>query len=745
MERLNARVCAPKRKIAELPSQLISQIAAGEVIERPASVVKELVENAIDAGAVTVEVRLEGGGLKRIVVSDDGSGIPKEELPLALKRHATSKIRNLLELETVESLGFRGEALASIDSVAQLSIRSRTRGADSAWEIEDGEVHPAAGVEGTRIEVLDLFYKTPARRKFMKSEATETAHILEQIERQALATPDVAFTLVANGRTLLKLDAAENPADRIEAVLPKEFKGKNREIKASDGGMTLQGLVGIPTVSRSRADSQYFFVNGRFVRDKVLTHAMRTAYQDVLHGQAHPVFCLYLTMDPTAVDVNVHPAKREVRFRDSQRVHHFISSAVKRALAPTQASGLIERAEESLRPSETSSGELSSGDRSLRAGGLRTGPVNSSASGDAKINFRAAMTFFGADRETVSELGRQTDSSGQSGFSGTLRKPTPASGDAKINFRAAMTFFGADRETVSELGRQTDSSGQSGFSGTLRKPTPPVKADRTPDAGILPLQGGAYIARQEEERISDVLSSEEPSVSDESLSCPSPSSCSESLCSEREGEKNEKAVHEEGLPEGWLGRPIAQIGGIYVLAENARGLVIVDMHAAAERITYERLKKQADARQIAVQPALIPQVFRISALELSTLEESRQTFEELGFDLSPVGTDALALRAMPSLLVDAPLPATEAMIHHLLDDLQEFGESSAVEEMRNRMLATMACHGSVRANRMLTLPEMDRLLRDMEKTERIDQCNHGRPTWRQLSLADLDKLFLRGQ
>ena len=698
MERLNARVCAPKRKIAELPSQLISQIAAGEVIERPASVVKELVENAIDAGAVTVEVRLEGGGLKRIVVSDDGSGIPKEELPLALKRHATSKIRNLLELETVESLGFRGEALASIDSVAQLSIRSRTRGADSAWEIEDGEVHPAAGVEGTRIEVLDLFYKTPARRKFMKSEATETAHILEQIERQALATPDVAFTLVANGRTLLKLDAAENPADRIEAVLPKEFKGKNREIKASDGGMTLQGLVGIPTVSRSRADSQYFFVNGRFVRDKVLTHAMRTAYQDVLHGQAHPVFCLYLTMDPTAVDVNVHPAKREVRFRDSQRVHHFISSAVKRALAPTQASGLIERAEESLRPSETSSGELSSGDRSLRPGGLRTGPVNSSASGDAKINFRAAMTF-----------------------------------------------FGADRETVSELGRQTDSSGQSGFSGTLRKPTPPVKADRTPDAGILPLQGGAYIARQEEERISDVLSSEEPSVSDERLSCPSPSSCSESLCSEREGEKNEKAVHEEGLPEGWLGRPIAQISGIYVLAENTRGLVIVDMHAAAERITYERLKKQADARQIAVQPALIPQVFRISALELSTLEESRQTFEELGFDLSPVGTDALALRAMPSLLVDAPLPATEAMIHHLLDDLQEFGESSAVEEMRNRMLATMACHGSVRANRMLTLPEMDRLLRDMEKTERIDQCNHGRPTWRQLSLADLDKLFLRGQ
>ena len=698
MERLNARVCAPKRKIAELPSQLISQIAAGEVIERPASVVKELVENAIDAGAVTVEVRLEGGGLKRIVVSDDGSGIPKEELPLALKRHATSKIRNLLELETVESLGFRGEALASIDSVAQLSIRSRTRGADSAWEIEDGEVHPAAGVEGTRIEVLDLFYKTPARRKFMKSEATETAHILEQIERQALATPDVAFTLIANGRTLLKLDAAENPADRIEAVLPKEFKGKNREIKASDGGMTLQGLVGIPTVSRSRADSQYFFVNGRFVRDKVLTHAMRTAYQDVLHGQAHPVFCLYLTMDPTAVDVNVHPAKREVRFRDSQRVHHFISSAVKRALAPTQASGLIERAEESLRPSETSSGEFSSGDRSLRAGGLRTGPVNSSASGDAKINFRAAMTF-----------------------------------------------FGADRETVSELGRQTDSSGQSGFSGTLRKPTPPVKADRTPDAGILPLQGGAYIARQEEERISDVLSSEEPSVSDERLSCPSPSSCSESLCSEREGEKNEKAVHEEGLPEGWLGRPIAQIGGIYVLAENARGLVIVDMHAAAERITYERLKKQADARQIAVQPALIPQVFRISALELSTLEESRQTFEELGFDLSPVGTDALALRAMPSLLVDAPLPATEAMIHHLLDDLQEFGESSAVEEMRNRMLATMACHGAVRANRMLTLPEMDRLLRDMEKTERIDQCNHGRPTWRQLSLADLDKLFLRGQ
>ena len=707
MERLTERVCAPKRKIAELPNQLISQIAAGEVIERPASVVKELVENAIDAGAGTVEVRLEGGGLKRIVVTDNGSGIPKDELPLALKRHATSKIRNLLELENVESLGFRGEALASIDSVAQLSIRSRTQGADSAWEIEDGEIHPAAGVEGTRIEVLDLFYKTPARRKFMKSETTETAHILEQIERQALATPDVGFTLIANGRTVLKLEGAENPADRIEAVLPKEFKGKNREVNASEGGMTLRGLVGIPTISRSRADSQYFFINGRFVRDKVLTHAMRTAYQDVLHGQAQPIFCLYLTMDPTAVDVNVHPAKREVRFRESQRVHHFITSAVKRALAPTLASGLGENEGAAL-------------DESLRGEGGSMSP---------------GKALFGNTSSSQASRGSMP-----TGFS------PRASEDPKVNLRAAMTFFGADRKTTASLVSAENPA-------LLRRPMPQpsTRSETVPsvaaDAATLPLTGGAFVAPVELPFVSEdtATSAEEPQIPVMTTDEAQAAMETTVLQSPVEVPVTAEVESDKTLPEGTLGRAIAQIGGIYVLAENALGLVIVDMHAAAERITYERLKKQMDEKKLAVQQSLIPQVFRVSALELSTFEEHRESFTDLGFDITPASADALALRAMPALLVDAPLQALEAMVHNLLTDLHEFGETSAIVEMRNRMLSTMACHGSIRAHRLLTLPEMDRLLRDMEKTERIDQCNHGRPTWRQLTLADLDKLFMRGQ
>lgn len=720
MEKLIERVCAPKRKIAELPNQLISQIAAGEVIERPASVVKELVENAIDAGAGSIEIRLEGGGLKRIVVTDNGSGIPKDELPLALKRHATSKIRNLLELENVESLGFRGEALASIDSVAQLSIRSRTPGAESAWEIEDGEVHPAAGVEGTRIEVLDLFYKTPARRKFMKSESTETAHILEQIERQALATPSVAFSLIANGRNILKLDATENPAQRIEAILPKEFKGKNREVNASEGGMTLRGLVGIPTISRSRADSQYFFINGRYVRDKVLTHAMRTAYQDVLHGQAQPVFCLYLTMDPTAVDVNVHPAKREVRFRESSRVHHFISSAVKRALAPTLASGL-------------GGNEAAALDDKLREGGEAVSP---------------GKALFG----TAPRGGA------------TLAFGSRAPVDPKVNVRAAMTFFGADRATVSavERGELPEQKRESlGHESSLMSPEVEKTREETlfaRDTATLPLTGGAFVGavdpagKVDQQSFDPIPPTREWPAADEAFASPIASDEATRLSEETgadvpvEGQESVSGgAADKTLPEGTLGRAIAQIGGIYVLAENAMGLVIVDMHAAAERITYERLKKQMDAREIAVQQSLIPQVFRVSALELSTFEEHRETFESLGFDISPAGADALALRSLPALLVDAPLQALEAMVHNLLADLQDFGETSAILEMRNRMLSTMACHGSIRAHRQLTLPEMDRLLRDMEKTERIDQCNHGRPTWRQLTLADLDKLFMRGQ
>ena len=410
MQNLMPRTLAPKRSIAELPSQLISQIAAGEVIERPASVVKELVENAIDAGAGEIDVKLDGGGLKRIVVTDNGSGIPKDELTLALRRHATSKIRDLLELERVGSLGFRGEALASIDAVAEMSIRSRTPEADSAWEISDGEVHPAAGVVGTRVEVLDLFYKTPARRKFMKSDATETAYVTEYLERLALANPDIGFTLSANGRNVLKLPAVTNVVDRIEALMPRAFKGQHREVAAEEDGMTIRGLAGIPAIARSRADGQYFFVNGRYVRDKTLMHAVKAAYQDVLHGQSQPVFCLYLTLDPTAVDVNVHPAKLEVRFRESSRVHQFVMHAVKAALAPPTASLLngeetevalpAQKRQEAARPVQSSAPSVfSSG--SLGSTPAFTAPLRPAFKPESCPDVSTAMRLFGADVDTA--------------------------------------------------------------------------------------------------------------------------------------------------------------------------------------------------------------------------------------------------------------------------------------------------------------------------------------------------------
>ena len=684
------RTPAPKRSIAELPSQLISQIAAGEVIERPASVVKELVENAIDAGAGTIEVKLDGGGLKRIVVTDDGSGIPKEELPLALKRHATSKIRNLLELENVESLGFRGEALASIDAVSEVTVRSRTPDAESAWQISEGEVHPAAGVVGTRVEVQDLFYKTPARRKFMKSEQTETAHVLEYLERLALANPDIGFSLVANGRPVMKLEAAIDVADRIEALMPKAFKGNHREVSAAEGGMTIRGLVGVPAVARSRADSQYFFVNGRYVRDKVLTHAVRTAFQDVLHGQSQPVYCLYLTMDPTAVDVNVHPAKLEVRFRESSRVHQFVTRAVKAALATPGASLM------SSMPAEESRSEPQ----------LSAAAPKSAVISRPKVG--AAMRLFGADVDTSTAVERGA---------------TPPA-------------------------RQTTAS--------LLTPTESPRLE--PRNATLDLQGGAFLRDAASKTVSPAMPMAEVTTSVETEDPPfEPMDAVDSVLNQASpadspmpsrvasSTSEEPTPRDRTLPAGSLGRAIAQIGGIYILAENDRGLVVVDMHAAAERITYERLKRQMDAAKVAVQQVLIPQVFRVSAVQFSVFEEYREMLSGLGLEVTSAGEGALAVRALPMLCKDMPTQTVESMVKCLLEDLQNYGETAVLEEMRNRLLATVACHGSVRAHRRLTIPEMDRLLRDMEETERVDQCNHGRPTWRQMTLTDLDKLFMRGK
>lgn len=658
---------APKQSIAPLPSQLISQIAAGEVIERPASVVKELVENAIDAGADAIEVRIDGGGLKRIVVTDNGGGIAKDELPLALKRHATSKIRNLLDLEQVCSMGFRGEALASIDSVSQMSIRSRTPGADSAWEIADGELSPAAGVEGTRVEVLDLFYKTPARRKFMKSDATETAHIQEYLERLALANPQVSFVLIANGRVTLKLDSDEDPARRIAELLPKNFKDACREVHHAAGGMQLVGLVGSPTIARSRGDAQYFFVNGRYVRDKVLTHAVKQAYQDVLHGQKHPVYCLYLSIDPTAVDVNVHPTKMEVRFRESGAVHHFITHAVTAALAPSGAG-------------------MDATGRTAQAV-----PVSAPA---------APAPAFEPPAQNVHHAPEHRD------------RPDVA---------AAMRFYGAGMDTALAVqkGEPVAPAAPEVFFELEPSPAPEPEPVET----TLDLQGGAFINDPQPAPAADPVSDRVPAQS------PTPGVTADS----------------QGIPVGALGRAIAQIGGIYVLAENAHGLVVVDMHAAAERITYERLKKQMDTCTVAVQQSLIPQVFRLSAKEFATFREHRERFADMGFEITAAGEGAIALRAVPAVCKDASATAMEAMVRSLLEDLQLYGETKVVKQLRDRMLATVACHGSIRAHRRLTVPEMDGLLRQMEKTERADQCNHGRPTWMQVTLSDLDKLFLRGQ
>jgi DNA mismatch repair protein MutL len=565
-----------------LPDALISQIAAGEVVERPASVVKELVENSLDAGATRIEVRLEAGGIRRIVVIDDGAGIPRDELRLALTRHATSKIATLEELEGVESLGFRGEALASIASVADVAIVSRVEGADSAHRVDRNGIEPAAGVIGTRVEVADLFHKTPARRKFLRAEATELAHCLAQVERAAAAHPAVEFTVSHQGRTVLALPA-EPARQRALRLMPEEFATAQREIDAQAAGLRVHGWVGAPTASRPRADAQYFFVNGRYVRDKVLTHAVRAAYADVLHGSSQPMYCMHLDIDPRRVDVNVHPTKIEVRFRDSSSIHQFVLHSVARAIAP------------SAQPAVTAVGD-------------------------------------------------------------TLR---PREWQAQQTLGVAQTV--AD------------------YLALVAQPRTAATAD------------AARVAADGE------------------------------------------------LP---LGVALAQLAGIYVLAHNANGLVIVDMHAAHERIVYEKLKRQLDTREIPQQRLLIPQVFSVAPVDVATVAEEPELLAKLGLDLSIASPTQLALRAVPALLAEAD---GAQLARDVLRDLREFGGSRVLTEHRNELLATLACHAAVRANRRLTLDEMNALLREMEATERADQCNHGRPTWVQLTVGDLDKLFLRGR
>lgn len=625
-EELQREPTAP-RKIQELSDRLISQIAAGEVIERPASVVKELVENSLDAGATDIEVRLEEGGIKRIVVADNGCGIPKEDLPLALKRHATSKIRTLTDLESVASFGFRGEALASIDSVADVTITSRTAETEEAWAISRDGIVPAAGQKGTRIEVKDLFYLTPARRKFLKSPATETAHILTQIERMALANPSVRFRVFTNGRASLHL-SAQPTAERVFAVMPEEFKDACRPISADAPGLHLEGWVGLPTAARSRADKQFFFVNGRFIRDRVLQHAVKTAYADVLHVQAQPMFVLSLSINPSRVDVNVHPQKSEVRFRDGQLVHSFVSSAIMRAIAH----GAGEQAPVSLSGSHPN----------------ESAPVSQPLVVPAQ---RPASGSFAAS-------GRFERSSA------THNAPKPLTEQQWLN------LYGGSHTSPFSKGSNPSPSAE---------PSKPVFADLLTQA----------------------------------------------------------VAHNQPL-----GRPIAQIAGIYVLAENSEGLVIVDMHAAHERVTYEKLKATSVGTDIT--QLLVPTVFKVSDETMALFEEHKEKFAPLGLEVTAAGENTLTLRALPAILARGKFDAAD-LVTHLLEDFARFGDSALTEQLRNECLATMACHGSVRAHRELTLQEMDALLREMERTDRADQCNHGRPTWTQLTLADLDKLFMRGK
>ncbi|MBB6581238.1 DNA mismatch repair endonuclease MutL [Ralstonia solanacearum] len=636
-----------RRPIRPLPDQLISQIAAGEVVERPASVVKELLENALDAGATQLQIKLEEGGVRRIAITDNGGGIPVDELPVALMRHATSKIGSLEELESVATLGFRGEALASIASVAELTLTSRTADAAHATQIlaQSGRIQPASGGVGTTVDVQHLYFNTPARRKFLKSEQTELGHCLEVIRRTALARPDVAISVHHNGKPLEHWNAAQADT-RTAAVLGTEFARARLPFEEAAGELRLFGFAGLPTASRGRADHQFFYVNGRFVRDRLLTHAVRSAYEDVLHGDRFPAYVLCLELPPEAVDVNVHPSKIEVRFRDSRAVHQFVYHAVQRALAR-----------------------------------------HAGEQGDSL-------------RTDIADAADAPDAAGQPGTAAT---PAPADNTTRwINQMAArQTSLGIAQPRSEYLAMMR------GSSTPLPSSRPAWMAD-VPSAATL-FDGAA--ANADEAPVQAPVPMATPQTDDADDAHP-------------------------------LGFAIAQLHGIYVLAQNARGMVLVDMHAAHERILYEQLKTALEARRVEVQPLLIPVTLAASPVEIGTAEEFRDTLTLLGFDISAVSPTTLAVRAVPTLLQKAD---AQALARDVLRDLQAYGGSRVLAERQNELLATLACHSAVRANRRLNLDEMNALLRQMEATERADQCNHGRPTWIQLTVADLDRLFLRGQ
>lgn len=625
------------KRIEVLSPRLANQIAAGEVVERPANVVKELVENSLDAGATRVEVDVEQGGVKLIRIRDNGFGIDKDDLPLSLSRHATSKIKALDDLEAVNSLGFRGEALASIASVSRLILSSREQEAEQAWQVTaEGrdmatDVKPCAHPVGTTVEMRDLFFNTPARRKFLRTEKTEFNHLEEVVKRMALSRYDVAFQLRHNQKVVHSLRPCTSQFDqekRVATLLNADFMKQAVHIDMEGAGLKLWGWVGLPTFSRSQADMQYFFVNGRIVRDKLVAHAIRQAYQDVLYHGRHSAFVLYLEVDPSLVDVNVHPTKHEVRFRDGRLVHDFLFRTLHRALGDVRP----EVGTESVQLTQTP-----------QVSGVQAGE------------------FAGQGNMPLSQPAFQSQAPWQS------ERPAPGQvAEQMQQYQALASQAPSSPPTYGEMPTASTSIPQSAIGSAEQ------------DSGAVPP----------------------------------------------------------------LGYAVAQLHGIYILSQNEQGMVIVDMHAAHERITYERLKTAFDQQGVSSQPLLVPETIHVSQEQADIAEQHADEISKLGFSLQRLGPESIVIREQPILLRNANM---EALVVKVLEDFRLAGSSRHLTEFRNEVLATMACHGAVRANRQLTLPEMNGLLRDMEQTERSGQCNHGRPTWTQLSMSELDKLFLRGR
>ncbi|HVZ42896.1 MAG TPA: DNA mismatch repair endonuclease MutL [Ramlibacter sp.] len=658
---MHAVLTPPERRpIRELPDELVSQIAAGEVVERPASVVRELVDNALDAGASQVTVRLLAGGVRLVSVEDDGMGIAREELPLALRRHATSKIGSLADLESVATMGFRGEALAAIASVSDLSILSRTGGDATACLLEasTGELRPAARAVGTTVEVKELFFSTPARRKFLKTDATELAHCVEAVRRHALARPDVGFAVWNEGRLVEQWRPASFDG-RLADVLGEDFVARSVTLEYEAGPVRVRGRAGLPDAARSRSDWQFAYVNGRYVRDKVLSHAARSAYEDVLHGQKQPVYAMRVEVDPARVDVNVHPTKIEVRFRDGREVHQAVRHAIENALAAP----------------------------------------------------RAGMAGVGSGAEAPAH-----------------RRPTPWVQPAMqfghvVSDVGALWGSGSSAAASGPAGDPASSSGISAFSPVIPASSPAIP----PSSSLIPAPSPVIPA-------SPVITASPVSPAKAGIQ-----DFQGALDSRFRGNDGEGHDTRSQWP---LGRAIAQLHGIYILAENAEGLVIIDMHAAHERIVYEQLKSQADTHAVKSQALLIPATFAATPQEVATAESNAAALAELGLEITPFSPKTLAVRSVPSTLAHGdPIELSRSV----LAELAQHDASGVIERARNELLATMACHGAVRANRKLTVEEMNALLRRMEETQRSDQCNHGRPTWRQVTVRELDALFMRGR